>query len=231
MKTCENCGIEHDGKYGSGRFCSNKCSRGFSTKAKRKEINAKVSSSLTGSGIELITKKCQNVDCSKEYKIHPNKKDVSKFCSNKCKYSSPYSEDSKIKISESMKKRVNEGIHKGWSSRKIISYPEKFFIEVLKNNDLEYEFNYPINKKDLGVNCDSNYFLDFYFPLKKIDLEIDGKQHEYKDRKISDELRDNLLNSIGINVYRIKWKSINTEEGKLYIKEEIDKFLEFYQKI
>lgn len=32
MKNCENCGIEHDGKYGSGRFCSSKCSRGFSGK-------------------------------------------------------------------------------------------------------------------------------------------------------------------------------------------------------
>ena len=38
MKNCENCKNEHDGSYGSGRFCSIKCSRGFSTKEKRKEI-------------------------------------------------------------------------------------------------------------------------------------------------------------------------------------------------
>lgn len=44
---CENCGIEHDGSYGSGRFCGTKCSRGFSTKAKRKEINEKVSKTFT----------------------------------------------------------------------------------------------------------------------------------------------------------------------------------------
>lgn len=48
MKTCENCGCEHDGTYGSGRFCSTKCSRAFSTKAKRQEINEKVSNTLTG---------------------------------------------------------------------------------------------------------------------------------------------------------------------------------------
>lgn len=30
--TCENCGKEHAGKYGSGRFCSAKCARGFSSK-------------------------------------------------------------------------------------------------------------------------------------------------------------------------------------------------------
>jgi hypothetical protein len=35
---CENCGEDHDGSYGSGRFCSIKCARGFSTKEKRKEI-------------------------------------------------------------------------------------------------------------------------------------------------------------------------------------------------
>jgi Zn finger protein HypA/HybF involved in hydrogenase expression len=40
---CENCSNEHDGKYGSGRFCESKCARGFSTKALRHIINEKVS--------------------------------------------------------------------------------------------------------------------------------------------------------------------------------------------
>ena len=40
---CENCECKHSGEYGSGRFCSTKCSRGFATKSKRKEINEKVS--------------------------------------------------------------------------------------------------------------------------------------------------------------------------------------------
>ena len=40
---CKNCNNNHDGKYGSGRFCSKKCAKGFSTKEKRKEINEKVS--------------------------------------------------------------------------------------------------------------------------------------------------------------------------------------------
>ena len=42
-KICENCGIDHTGLYGSGRFCCCKCARCFSSKAKRKEINQKVS--------------------------------------------------------------------------------------------------------------------------------------------------------------------------------------------
>jgi very-short-patch-repair endonuclease len=57
-------------------------------------------------------------------------------------------------------------------------------------------------------------------------LEIDGKQHKY--RKEHDDERDKLLNEYGYIVYRIKWKNINTEMGKEYIKNEIDKFMEFY---
>ena len=43
---CENCSIEHVGIYGSGRFCGVSCSRSFSTKSKREEINKKVSSKM-----------------------------------------------------------------------------------------------------------------------------------------------------------------------------------------
>jgi len=28
---CENCGSKHNGSYGSGRFCNQKCARSFST--------------------------------------------------------------------------------------------------------------------------------------------------------------------------------------------------------
>lgn len=45
---CENCQSTHDGIYGSGRFCSVVCARGYSTKQKRKEINWKVSQKLHG---------------------------------------------------------------------------------------------------------------------------------------------------------------------------------------
>lgn len=45
---CENCKGEHDGSYGSGRFCTSSCARGFATKVKRSEINQKVSAALAG---------------------------------------------------------------------------------------------------------------------------------------------------------------------------------------
>jgi len=51
---CENCGKEHDGSYGSGRFCCKECARSFSTKNKKKN--------------KII--KCEN--CGKEFKVPIN---------------------------------------------------------------------------------------------------------------------------------------------------------------
>ncbi len=39
---CEYCLSEHNGEYGSGRFCCKKCACGFSTREKRAEINEQV---------------------------------------------------------------------------------------------------------------------------------------------------------------------------------------------
>lgn len=104
-------------------------------------------------------------------------------------------------------------------------------MDVLDNNNLFYKHNFVINKKDLGLNDVSNYFLDFYFSDKKIDLEIDGKQHNYPDRKQKDKIRDELLQKVGIKVYRIKWKNPTTDENKEYIKNEINKFLKYENSI
>ena len=47
---CENCGKEHDGSYGSGRFCCKSCSISFGNKQRSKEsrilLNKKISDGL-----------------------------------------------------------------------------------------------------------------------------------------------------------------------------------------
>lgn len=128
-----------------------------------------------------------------------------------------------------MKEKVLNGEHKGWTNRKISSYPEEFFKGVLSNLNLPYEFNFPVSKSSLGVKSSSAYFLDFYIQIggRKIDLEIDGKQHEYPDRKESDQERDSLLIQNGYEVYRIKWKNPITEENKKYIESEIERMKTF----
>ena len=84
MKICENCSKEHDGTYGSGRFCSSKCRYGFSTKAKRIEINEKVKKTLTKEKI-LFSKICES--CGKTFiKTNPH----SRFCNRKCSSKTSY---------------------------------------------------------------------------------------------------------------------------------------------
>lgn len=64
MIECECCKQPHDGSYGSGRFCSKKCSRSFSTLINRDEINKKKSITLKGRSTNK-TFKCE--DCSKYF--------------------------------------------------------------------------------------------------------------------------------------------------------------------
>jgi len=80
MYICENCGKEHNGSYGSGRFCSTKCSRGFSTKGKRSLINSLVSETLKRkTKVDRIIIKynyvCEKCECEFEsIKIRSGKK-------------------------------------------------------------------------------------------------------------------------------------------------------------
>lgn len=93
---CENCNkefFEDWRKYPKGkpRFCSEKCSRSFSTKSKRKEINEKVSKKLyQGKGNFCV-------ECGKKLS-HNN---TSGFCKN-CK---PEAKKKSFLISEFRRKR------------------------------------------------------------------------------------------------------------------------------
>ena len=140
-------------------------------------------------------------------------------CSDEC-----HSLLRRLRGQESATKIIKDGRHKGWKSRKIDSYPEKFWIQVLKNNNIVFDReNYE----------NGRYFLDFHIVKngKEIDLEIDGKQHTYIERKSHDMKRDSFLREKGYIIYRIPWNSINKEKGKILMKEKINKFLEFYNSL
>jgi very-short-patch-repair endonuclease len=145
-----------------------------------------------------------------------------KCCSNKCARLL-LSKDPKYiqKLRDAQLKLIANGTHSGWKTRNILSYPEKFFITVLNNNGLRYTPNKPVN----------GYFLDFAIEEKMIDLEIDGKQHEYPERKVADTIRDSNLTKHGWKVYRIKWNEIKTDTGKQQMKEKIDAFLKMYENV
>lgn len=214
---CESCNSNHDGKYGSGRFCSLKCAKGFSTKNKREEINKKVSKKMRGRGAGLVSLICPNCECGFEDRIKKKRK----FCSIRCaRLYNGTTQETKNRLRQIMLEKVSNGTHIGWKSRKgkQPSYPEKFFMDVLDNNQIKYEHELPCGK----------YFIDLAIEEKMIALEIDGKQHQYTDRKEKDVEKDKYLIDSGWKVYRIKWKSINNLDGKIYIKEQIESFLKFY---
>lgn len=213
-------------------FCCRKCACSYSISSlseEKKEAHKRKISMALSKEIPDIKRIC--IGCGIEFLQTKNKNRIQKFHSIECSRVNNFDVRSRA-CSEAMKKSIHEGKHKGWMTRNLTSYAERFFIKVLNSNGLSnYKFNHPISKKDLGEKEATNYFLDFFFENKKIDLEIDGKQHEYPDRKISDEKRDRLLKNSGIIVYRIKWKSINNVKGREYIRNEIKKFIDFYNSV
>jgi hypothetical protein len=94
---CENCNKEHNGIYGSGRFCGIKCSRSFATKGKRSEINNKVSAKLSNRKLSDQHKK--NIEQANNFNrkdkmirycldcnsiMHCSPSDNRKFCTSNC---------------------------------------------------------------------------------------------------------------------------------------------------
>lgn len=208
MKQCENCGNEHDGTYGSGRFCSIKCSRGFSTKAKRKEINEKISKLYPK--IKLECKCCGEIFEIKNSKKH--QKTCSYSCASKLRNSTPEAKEKISKhFSELAKKRYNAGdITIGWQNRKNmpLSKPEQIVKLWLEEYSIIFEREYKQGK----------YFIDFAILSKKIALEIDGKQHNYNDRIIKDKQKDEHLKSLGWNVIRypfIDYKDLQKKKKEI----------------
>jgi hypothetical protein len=212
-KVCPVCKSEFitmSGHEYEKKTCSISCSNSANPKRK-KTFNKKIKSH------KLEKKEC--LICNSTFTGLKKTKTCSKECSN-------------LLISNIIKEKVRIGEHKGWTSRNIVSYPEKFFMEVLNNLEIPFEFNFPVSKSSLGINSSASYFLDFYIQKdqRKIDLEIDGKQHEYQERKESDKLRDHILEKNGFEIFRIKWKNPINEQNKIYLKEEIIKFQDFIKK-
>ena len=161
--------------------------------------------------------------CGKEYygRIASNGKiSDGKTCCEKCHH------DLFSNIAKEIRaKEIAAGTFKGWMSRNVISYAEKFWIKVLDNNNISYVREYKLS----NPNSSQYYFLDFYIEIgdRKIDLEIDGKQHLLPERIEHDRIRDEYVKSVGIEVYRIPWNKMISEKGCQLMKEKIDKFLEY----
>lgn len=224
--------------------CSKPCARIYSSlkydRSKKKPSECVICKSKIEIPITTSHKIAKCDDCRKKH-IKDRKKNNKTIYNYSLNYkcitcNKPIKNDNKSgycidHIATYVNQKVVDGTHKGWQSRHILSYPEKFFKQVLEKNGLIFAVNHPIKQNTLGLPNATNYFLDFYFQDKNIDLEIDGKQHAYPDRVEHDKKRDEALSSHGYNVYRVKWKNPVNDKNKQYLKEEIDKFLDYYNSL
>jgi very-short-patch-repair endonuclease len=225
---CLYCGkeLEGKGKY-TKKFCDSSCAASYNNKGRThsEETKFKIKSSLHKKNVERNNKnhpkirKC--VICGKDFIV--SKKANGSYsrtstCSDECHHTLISNRGKEV-----MNKLISEGRHIGWQSRNIISYPEQFWMKVLENNNIDYKHNFFIK--------DRHYFLDFLINIndKKIDLEIDGKQHKYEDRVGHDIERDKNLKEDGYLIYRVEWNTINTEEGSEKMKNKIIDFINFIE--
>ena len=216
---CEHCGKVMTEYYGSGKFCSSKCAhaRTYSEETKQK---------IRDSVIKTKNLKPKTLHkCSLCGKIL-RRESKTGLCFD-CLHNTVKGREILSRLAtESTKLKIQNGTHVGWQSRNITSYPEQFWMKVLDNNNISYQHNFPVKKAD-NIN---NYFLDFYIEINdaRIDLEIDGKQHGYEDRKESDKTRNEYLASQGYLIYRIKWNEINSDIGKELMQHKVQQFEQYY---
>lgn len=225
MKSCENCGNEHAGNYGSGRFCSTKCSRGFSTKAKRTEINERISNSMKGSGNGIVKLTCNN--CETEFEIGWNKRNQN-TCSAKCAGELRWKDEnyrsnieSKLRelcSTEEKRNRLRDIGRKGGFGTKGItssgtryeSLIEKSCFEYLENMQIKFEAHKPIPN--------SSKISDIYLIELNIWIEVDGINREAKKKWIG---RDYDYWIEKLNHY----KSENLDFKVIYNVDELISFL------
>ncbi len=191
LHTCPKCGNKfmHKGTSIHQTFCDDCFVKNFGyvrgSKIKRKEHTTKTSGKTCKTN--LHSSLCPS--CGKTIWIKTEHEAYCYDCCDKLNryHYQLYTKEGKRIVSartreawrQAQLKLVKSGKHKGWKSRNIKSYPEIFWEKVLNNNGISF-----IREKRVN-----GYFLDFVLRKgnKEIDLEIDGKQHKYEDRKIHDK--------------------------------------------
>lgn len=214
LKKCENCDNDHDGNYGSGRFCSSKCARGFSTKNKRSLINKKVSKTLTKDPYIKICEFCKNEFETKRKKY--------KYCSIKCSNSN-ISDEKRKKISElSLKRcstleeriRMKEIGRKGGFGKKGITLNGTRYESNFEKICYEYLEEIKILFEPHKIIPNSSKVSDIYFPHLDLWIELDGINRE-KRKKWLGKQYDYWINKLNI------YKNNNLNYKIIYSLEEL----------
>lgn len=208
---CENCGNEHDGSYGSGRFCRSECSRSFSGKR--------------SIGVKRIIKKHENVkkicpSCNKEFEVEwrrRNQKTCSKSCGNILSGGWKKVNKTSAEWSEINKKSYREGKRVGGGLTKWYDY-----------GDIKVQGTYELRTcQILDIWKEYNIIKDWEYTNDRIEyIGEDGKTHSYL-------LDFKVFTNEGLNYYIevkgfqgpndiLKWKAVREAGNKLEVWFEKD---------
>jgi very-short-patch-repair endonuclease/predicted nucleic acid-binding Zn ribbon protein len=221
-KTCPKCGKTFKG---DNKFCSRKCanshewnlelkeehSKIMKDSPKVKEAREKIKEENNKNGKGRIFYTCKS--CGKELQsFNRNNTGYCYVCYSKSK------ECSETR-SKNTKKAILEGKLDRWYKSKEGSYAEKWWRSFLEENLIPYEW-----QKREGL-----YVLDFVLEKnnKKVDFEVDGRQHDWEERKRHDLKREKDLALKGYVTFRTKWRNIK----KFDLDQEKQRFLDFYNNL
>lgn len=190
MNECEKCGNQHNGKFGSGRFCSRQCANSRpKSDALKKRLSNKMAGYKFGNALHPIVKPVKMDHrwcsiCESEFIVRSCK--FNKYCSDKCARKRPgqggYRKNSTRKIRSEYKGYwMDSG-----SERQFAELLDEHGIMWVKNSELYFEY------KDI-VGKARKYYPDFYLPEYDYWVEIKGLLY----RSENDQLK---LESVGTNI-------------------------------
>lgn len=165
MLICEKCGEEHDGDYGTGRFCCEKCAKSHPQTEERKEHLRRLNTGknyINGVLVEIDKKLC--IVCGKEAENR-----VSKYCSG-CRQKA-----TSKNLSKSLKGKTG-GVRKGSGRSKFGYYKGIFCGSTYELVWVIYNIDHNIDFKRFEHHIPYNetkYFPDFI--IDNTIIEIKGR--------------------------------------------------------
>jgi len=212
---CKNCNQEDAikySKYTSGEFCSKKCSKAYSTKDKRIEINKKVSNKLSKG---IVEKTCAY--CKGKFKVRWGKRNqntCSRFCSGKF---------GKIEL-EVLKKCAEYGRKGGLNSAQGKRSKNEIYFAAL----CEERFDKVLMNEPMFNGWDADVIVEDF----KVAVLWNGKWHYEKiteSHSLSqvqnrDKIKIKEITNSGYKPYVIKDMG---KENIEFVKKEFEKFLKY----
>ena len=122
------------------KFCNSSCAATFNNHKRILSIETrnKIKNSLINTdkyrALKYYDTKRTCIICGNEFnakRLISKKLSKTKCCSTECQLKMRRKNGQII-----AKERISNGTHKGWNTRNIVSYPEKFFMKVLDNNNI-----------------------------------------------------------------------------------------------